>query len=342
MKRAWLVLIFGILPVVLARADFDLGRVPTAQDIVAVRAMGWAAAADALEAGLAEQWKPSHSSQAGSAGNGIFRQWQRLYQWCHLLGTPEPEALKTWLGRRVLRNPDQDNALLVIPSGAPLPADSSGRPLSTAASALTAEHLPPEILQALLPDDYTPGGGSVASRASEDFLAELANDQDFLKEFFRELKPDDFTPVVVTRLEQLRRAHPGAWPAYRSLILAFALVHDQREPSFWPHHQVPPAAVPRAEDGVAGQFDYFYRANEARKLEHDLRRLTAAELKFLADAPVPRSEFEWAAKNVRARRDKFDRVLDLVRYDQERAERGVFSWPHGHYSLSKIKSAGGI
>ena len=342
MKRAWLVLIFGILPVVLARADFDLGRVPTAQDIVAVRAMGWAAAADALEAGLAEQWKPSHSSQAGSAGNGIFRQWQRLYQWCHLLGTPEPEALKTWLGRRVLRNPDQDNALLVIPSGAPLPADSSGRPLSTAASALTAEHLPPEILQALLPDDYTPGGGSVASRASEDFLAELANDQDFLKEFFRELKPDDFTPVVVTRLEQLRRAHPGAWPAYRSLILAFALVHDQREPSFWPHHQVPPAAVPRAEDGVAGQFDYFYRANEARKLEHDLRRLTAAELKFLADAPVPRSEFEWAAKNVRARRDKFDRVLDLVRYDKERAERGVFSWPHGHYSLSKIKSAGGI
>ena len=342
MKRVWLALILGILPVVLARADFDLGRMPTAQDIVAVRAMGWAAAADALEAGLAEQWKPSYSSQAGSAGNAVFRQWQRLYQWCRLLGTPEPEALKAWLGRRVLRNPDQANALLVIPSGVPLPADSSGRPLPTAAGALPAGQLPPEILQALLPDDYTPGGGSVASRASEDFLVELANDQDFLKEFFRELKPDDFTPVVLVRLEQLRRAHPGAWPAYRSLMLAFALVHDQREPSFWPHHQVPPEAVPRTEEGVAGQFDYFYRANEARKLEHDLRRLPAAELKFLVDAPVPRSEFEWAAKNARTRHDKFDRVLDMVRYDQGRADRGVFSWPHGNYSLGNINSAGGI
>ncbi len=342
MKRELSALIFGILPVVLARADFDLSRMPTAQDVVAIRALGWAPAADALETGLAEEWKPSHSSQAGSAGNAVFRQWQRLYQWCRLLGTPEPEALKAWLGRRVLRNPDQDNALLVIPPGVPLPADSSGRPLPTAAGALRLEHLPPEILRALLPEDYNPGGGPVASRASDDFLAGLANDQDFLKEFFRELKPDDFVPVVLARLEQLRRVHPGAWPAYRSLMLAFALVHDQREPSFWPHHQVPPEAVARTEEDVAGQFDYFYRANEARKLEHDLRRLPTAELKFLVDAPVPRSEFEWAAQNARTRHDKFDRVLDMVRYDHGRAERGVFSWPHGDYSLGNINSAGGI
>ena len=108
MQRAWLALIFGILPVVLARADFDLGRMPTAQDVVAIRAMGWAAAADTLEAGLAEQWKPSYSSQAGSAGNAVFRQWQRLYQWCRLIGTPEPEALKAWLARRVGAQPSPD------------------------------------------------------------------------------------------------------------------------------------------------------------------------------------------------------------------------------------------
>jgi hypothetical protein len=315
---------------------------PTAQDVVAIRAMGWSAAADALEVPLAEQWKPSHSSQAGSAGNGIFRQWQRLYQWCRLLGTPEPEALKAWLGRRVLRDPERDNALMVIPSGAPLPADSSGRPLPTAFEAFEALQVPAEILQGLLPDDYTPSGGPVAARATEDFLAGLANDQEFLKEFFRELKPDDFTPVVLTRLEQLRRAHPGAWPAYRSLMLAFALVHDQREPRFWPHHQVPPEAVPRSAQDVASRFEYFYRANEARKLEYDLRRLSAAEMKFLVDAPVERSELEWAAQNVRMGLDKFGRVLDLVRYDQQRAERGIFKWPHGSYRLVKIKMAGGI
>lgn len=342
MRSAWSALILGVLSVALGRAEFDLKRLPTAQDVAAIRAMGWSAGADALEVRLAEQWKPSHSSQAGSAGNAVFRQWQRLYQWCRLLGTPEPEALKAWLGRRVLVNPEQDSALLVIPSGVPLPTDSSGRPLPTAAEELAAAEVPPDILQALLPDDYTPGDGPVASRANEDFLAELANDQDFLKEFFRELKPDDFSPMVLMRLEQLRRAYPGAWPAYRSLLLAFALVHDQREPSFWPHHQVRPDAVPRTTEDVAGQFDYFYRANEARKLEHDLRRLSAAELKFLVDAPVLRSEFEWAAKNVRTRRDQFARVLDLVRYDQGRADRGIFEWPHGSYRLDDIASAGGI
>lgn len=304
--------------------------------------MGWAAAADALEDRLAAEWKPSHSSQAGSSGNSTFRQWQRLAQWCRLLGTPEPVALRAWLGRRVLRNPEQDNALLVVPPGMPLPADSEGRPLPMAEEELRGTHVPPAILQALLPSDYTPQDGPVAARATEEFLAALAADQDFLREFFRELRPDDFTPVVVTRLEALHRAYPGAWPSYRSLMLAFAVVHDQREPAFWPHHQVPPQDVPRTGESLADRFDYFYRANEARKLEHDLRRLSAAELKFLVDAPVPRSEFEWAAKNVKLRRGRFDRVLDLVRYDQPRADRGDFHWSHGDYLLVNIESKGGI
>ena len=304
--------------------------------------MGWGAAANELEEKLAAAWKPSHGAQAGSSGNATFRRWQRLYQWCRLLGSPEPETLRTWLGRRVLRDPEKSNALLVIPPGAPLPTDSSGRALPTAAEELRAATIPPEILQALLPGDYSSQSGPVAARATEEFLAVLAADDDFLKEFFGELKPDDFAPVVLTRLEQLRRAHPGAWPAYRSLMLAFALVHDQREPSFWPHHQVAPDAVPRANEDMTARFDYFYRANEARKLEHDLRRLSASELKFLVDAPVPRSEFEWAAKNVRARRDKFDRVLDMVRYDQRRAEQGIFMWPHGSYRLGNIELVGGI
>lgn len=332
----------GFFSVVAGHAEFDLRRLPTAQDVQSIRQKGWADAADELEVKLAAAWKPTHAAQAGSSGSALFRQWQRLYEWCRLLGTPELEVLRTWLGRRVLQNPEQENGLLIIPPGVALPTDSGGRPLPTAADKIDPSSVPAHILQTLLPDDFTPQSGPVAARATEDFLADLAADDEFLKEFFRELKPDDFAPVAITRLQQLRRAYPGAWPAYRSLMLAFALVHDQREPADWPHHQVQTAAVPRTKDNVAGQFDYFYRANEAGKLDHDLRRLAASELKFLVDAPVPRSEFEWAAKNVRTRRDKFDRVLDMVRYDQRRADRGVFVWPHGTYRLANIELAGGI
>jgi hypothetical protein len=343
MKRVVVAVLLGFVSVAAtARAEFDLRRMPTAQDVQAIRQMGWSVAADDLEAKLASAWKPTHAAQAGSSGNALFRQWQRLYQWCRLLGTPEPEVLRAWLGRRVLQNPEKQNALLIIPPGMALPTDRSGRPLPTAADKIDVASVPANILQTLLPDDYTPQAGPVAGRATEEFLAALALDDEFLKEFFRELKPDDFTPVVITRLQQLRRAHPGAWPAYRSLMLAYALVYDQREPAFWPHHQVAAAAVPRTGGDVADQFAYFLRANEARKLEHDLRRLSAAELKFLVDAPVPLSEFEWAAKNVRARRDQFDRVLDMVRYDRRRAERGDFMWTQGTYRLANIEVAGGI
>ena len=112
MKRVVVAVVLGFVSVAATvRAEFDLRRMPTAQDVQAIRQMGWSAAADDLEAKLASAWKPTHAAQAGSSGNALFRQWQRLYQWCRLLGTPEPEVLRAWLGRRVLQNPEKENAL---------------------------------------------------------------------------------------------------------------------------------------------------------------------------------------------------------------------------------------
>ncbi len=336
-------ILFALLLVgAVARADFDLSRPPTAQDLAEIRRIGWAQAADIIEGGLTAAWKPSHFAQAGSTGNATFRQWQLLYQWCRLLGAPEPEALRAFLGRRVLENPDKPGALLIIPPGMSLPTDATGRLLPTAADKLSVARVPAEILQGLLPDDYTPQGGPVSLRAKEDFLAALASDPGFLREFFRLLTPDDFAPVVLTRLEQLYSAHPGRWQEYRSLMLAFALVYDQRPPSFWPHSQVRQEAVQPMDEPLADRLGYYIQANESRRLEFDLRRLPAEQLKFLVDAPVPRSELEWAAKNVKVRRDQFDRAFSLVTYDKRRVERGVFSWPHGRYLLGNIELQGGI
>ncbi len=325
-----------------AKAAFDLQRIPSAQDFSVIAESGWSASADALEAQLAAAWKPSHFAQVGSAADENFRHWLLLYRWCRLLGTPEPEALRAYLGRRVLENPGQQNALLMIPPGMGLPTDRSGRPLPTAADKLANARVPAEILQALLPDDYTPQDGIVALRAKPDFLLRLAADREFLREFFRVLTPDDFAPVAITRLEQLYSAHPQRWPAYRSLMLAFALVYDQRKPDFWPHRQVSPSAVPEMDEPLAERFAYYARLNDAGRLDHDLRRLSAAELKFVVDAPIPRSELEWAAKNVKVRRDQFEKAFSAVSYDRRRAERGVFQWSHGRYLLPNIEVWGGI
>jgi len=343
-KSALLLLVPGLLVLFCggARAGFDISRVPTVQDVESIRSMGWAAAAAELEPELAAAWQPAHFAQAGSTGHALFRQWQLIYQWCRLLGTPEPDILRAYLGRRLMQDPADPGKMLIIPPGLPLPTDATGRLLPTAADKLEGAHVPPHILQALLPDDYTLQDGPVARRAKEEFLARLLAEPEFLREFFRQLTPDDFPPVALTRLEQLYTAHPHKWPEYRSLMLAYALVYDQRQPSFWPHHQVPSAAVPSMDESLAERFGWYVQRNDARKLDYDLRRLSAEELKFVIDAPVPRSELEWAAKNVRTGRGQFDRVFSAVNYDHRRAEQGVFHWPHGRYLLGNIELWGGI
>jgi hypothetical protein len=335
---------FVLLLALSSAQAFEISRIPTPQDVERIRQIGWAAAADELEAGLAAAYQPSNFAQVGSTQSDIFRRWQLLAQWCRLLGTPEPEVLRTYLGRRVLEDPERERSLLVIPPGVPLPSDRSGRPLPTAADKLEGARLPANILQALLPDDYTPQEGEVALRARADLLFQLAGDTEFLREFFKNLTPDDFPPVVLTRLEQLRTAHPGRWPQYRSLMLAFALVYDQRQPEKWPHHQVDSSLVLPMDESLPDRFAYYARANDAGKLEHDLRRLSVAELKFVVDAPVPRSELDWAAKNVRLRRSQFDRAFSLVDYDERRAQRGIYQWPreNGRYVLANLELWGGI
>ena len=171
---------------------------------------------------------------------------------------------------------------------------------------------------------------------------QIAFETEFLREFFRDLSPDDFAPMVIQRLGELHSAYAQKWPAYRSLMLAFALVFDQREPDYWPHHQVNRAALPPMDDSLADRFGYYVKANDARRLDYDLTRMSATELKFVVDAPVSRSELEWAAKQVRVPRDQFDRAFSLVNYDQSRAKSGVYVWPHKDYRMDTIIEQGGI
>jgi tetratricopeptide (TPR) repeat protein len=323
-------------------ASPDVLGTPTAPALERARSIGWTAAATELEEALARDWKPSHVAQAGSAGRETFRHWLLLARWFRLLGTPEPQLLKDFLGRRVLEDPERGNALVVIPPGLPLPTDQTGRPLPTAREKLEGAAIPAEIMQTFLPQDYSLQQGETAGRAKEDFLLAMAADPGFLRDFFRLLTPDDFAPAVIMRLGQLHAAYPHKWNEYRNLMLATALVYDQREPSFWPHHQVEPGAVPRMTESPVERCGYLIRENESGKLANDLRRMSADHVTFVVDAPVSSGELAWAARHVRVPRDQFDRVFTSINYDHRRAQKGEFIWPHSSYALRNIQLWGGI
>ena len=336
MRRMFLLMLgWGVSQAI---AAFDVQRVPTPLDAQAMQTMGWRAAAEELEAVLVVTWKPSHFAQAGSSSNPTFQQWLRLAQWARLLGMTEPEALRSWMARRVVKTSDNGSWSVVGPGLA--------RP---EVSGLAAGELPPNwsippvIAGALWPEGYVLSEGEMGERLSPALALELANDPAFLEEFFRELSPEDYAPGVLLRLQELRAQLPAAWPEYRSLMLALAMVYDQQMPEFWPHHQVASNAVPRDGAGVTSLFDYFYRANEARRTEHDLRGLGVGELKFVVDAPVEVSELEWAAKNVRTAKSQFAKVFEMVSYDHERAKQAEYVWPEGtDYRLATILGRGGI
>lgn len=321
-----------------AYASFDVQTVPTPLDAQAMQTMGWRAAAEELETLLAETWKPSHFAQAGSSSNPTFQQWLRLAQWARLLGMTEPEALRLWMVRRVMRTSD-DASWTVVGPGMARP-EGAGLEVEELPQGW---QMPPEMTEALLPEGYVLGEGELSDRLSPALALELANDPAFLEEFFRELSPEDFVPGVLMRWQELRAHFPSAWPAYRSMMLALAMVYDQQMPGFWPHHQVASRAVPRSSAGVVSLFDYFYRANEARRTEHDLRRLGVGELKFVVDAPVEISELEWAAKNVRTGKGQFEKVFEMVSYNYNRAKQAQYIWPEdADYRLATIYGRGGI
>jgi hypothetical protein len=318
--------------------SFDVQRWPTPQDTQTMQAMGWGAAAEELEKVLAEQWKPTHYAQAGSAGNQVFRQWLHLARWARLLGTTEQDAFRSWLALRINR-PVRDEPWTVVGPGLPRP-DGTG---------VSPEELPlqmnkiSEIATILLSQDFVMQDGDSGNRLSPAMALELANDAGFLEEFFCELSSEDYAPAVLMRLQETRAQFPFAWPSYRSLMLALALVYDQQIPSHWPHHQVPSSAVPRSPAGFGELFGYFYRLNESRRSEHDLRRMGVKELRFLVDAPVQISELEWAEKNVRSGKTQFEKVFEKVAYDHERGRTEQYVWPDaGDYRLATILDRGGI
>lgn len=169
----------------------------------------------------------------------------------------------------------------------------------------------------------------------------LMGDPALTDEFFQYLAPQDRADRVLCILEDLHRTAPDKFPAYNSLALAFAMVWDD-PPPLNIHDQMGPAAVPQDSSTVAERFLFYVNGNEKNILEWDLRKLPAEHLKFVVDAAVGLDELRWAQKHVRASKGSYDTVFASIKYDEQRRNKGVFTWPFPVYSLEEIRKRGGI
>ena len=193
-----------------------------------------------------------------------------------------------------------------------------------------------------LPHHYAPEQERLGQYLSPDLKTWLLEHPDFSGQFFALRSPVDYLPKVFSILNELQQREAARFARYASLALAIAVVYDLPPPPDWPHGQVYPASFPRRQPAPDDAFDWWIRQDQLDHTYHRIEKLSAEDLKFVVDAAAPFNELEWSQQNVDLPLSQLDKAYPLIRYRTDRAEKEIYLWPDGAYTLANIRRAGGI
>lgn len=180
---------------------------------------------------------------------------------------------------------------------------------------------------------------SLRIRLRDDVAAWLFATDERLALLADTLSPRDDARAVWEILTLLHDHDPDGRDDYFELMLALAVVWDRPRPPM--HGQMGKNRLP-LEPQVAARYDYFKELYASGASKVSYRRLNVDTLVFVVDTPVPVAELQWARQNVKGAANAWGKKFHEIRYDRQRAEQGVFQWPHGQYTLAGIEKHGGI
>lgn len=320
-----------------AAVALDVRRPPASADVDALIAQGFPAARDALGTALVATYQPGKMGVSGSSGNPAFTSWLALWRWCDVLTRTGDGEMARLLRRHLFNDPKTGRLTFFGPG-----YDSDLEAIPEAKATGMAQSPPEEILRQLLPDGTRPVRGVLSEILPPELAAEFMKDDAFSRSFFSTLSEDDYLPLVLANLRDIRAADPKNWKNYRQLAIALAVVNDSKPPGFWPHDQVAQSLVPREQLPVAEQFSAWVAANESGGTLLDLKELSAGQLKFVVDAFVRQDELAWARKNIRLPVGGFDKAFPMVFYRNDRLVKQKYSWEEDPYLLETIRARGGI
>lgn len=228
--------------------------------------------------------------------------WYYLYRWAQLFATPRAQAVQAWIEA----------------------VEKAG------------------VAHRNMSERYALPPGSLAGEVPRALQRWLIGQPGFAPEFFATLSEVDHPTETLGLLARLHAAAPADFADYASLALAIAVVYDVPPPPDWPHGQVSPQLLPRRLPDPVEAFTHWVRLDRANVTAHRLRRLPAAELKFVVDASAPLADLAWARRNVTPPLFELAQAYDMIRYRTDRVEKNQFSWPGRSYALSAILQEGGI
>ncbi len=339
---AWLhlVLLLAVFWILPAKAN-PPSKPPTPQEIQSLTADSYSNAAARISESLTAAYVPGERGRPGISGNPAFAAWLNLYRGCELLARPCDSDAAALVRRHFFREKATGKIFFLSPGQA---VPEALEPVAESEVAPMAAHqqVRSQLEKGALPPATTLSEGSLEEIAGRNLAIDLLSDPAMLSSLFSTLTDNDYTPLVLKNLRDIREAHPDKWRNYQNLAIALAVVNDSAVPDFWPHIQVTPSLVPKEIPTVPTQFARWVSANDSGRLELDLRKLSPDQIKFIIDAFVSPSELEWARKNVRFSRSNFDRAFSEVAYRPERIKMKSFFWKASPYTLENIRRMGGI
>ena len=313
----------------------DFKNPPGPADVAEILSEGFPAAADRLEKGLTAAHKP------GSAQTPAFTAWLDAWRWCVLLSREAAVENSSLIQRRFFRE-KKSGTIFYLPVGFDPPLELEKIDNATASAALADPTATARLRDETLPAGSQLASGRLSESAGPGLAEEMLSDPALARAFFSTISENDYLPLVLSNLREIRAAHPAKWREFANLAIALAVVNDSAPPAFWPHHQVAQNLVPRRAAPPAEQFAEWTAAAGSGRLLLDPRKLSPGQLKFAIDAFVEPSELEWARKNVRLTRSNFDRAFSQIRYRDDRIKSRAFDWTGGPYTLAAIAKQGGI
>ena len=169
----------------------------------------------------------------------------------------------------------------------------------------------------------------------------LLSDEKVWTEFVNLVHDDDDFMEVLAHLDDMRLADEENFKKFFKLAVAIAVVWDRERPSV--HGQIGVMALEH-ENTALDVYKYFKALYGSSRAKIRLKDLSARDLVFVVDTPVPISELEWAKKKVKGKSKTWGKNYAKIKYDHPRLVTGDFVWPvkNGAYTLENIKKKGGI
>jgi tetratricopeptide (TPR) repeat protein len=131
---------------------------------------------------------------------------------------------------------------------------------------------------------------------------------------------------------------------FATLAIACALVFDQPVRISSSVYGFGPATEssggPAKEVSALTRYRFYRDAAKKGALKVPLTEMTAWELVWVVDAPVPDSELIWAQKHANFSRREWGKAYGHIRYRMDRATQGVN--PYKAYTFAEIEKEGGI